>query len=353
MRPFLGGPENRLVPIAATAVLDRGDCYNPLVFYGPTGSGKSHLARGLAREWKRRRAADRVVYLSGTEFARQYADALETHTLHQFRTLHRTARLLVLDELKTLESKPAAQQEFASALDCLLEQDGQIVVTLTTPPRALPKLLPRLASRLSGGLTVGLSYPGYAARLAILRELADLRCLLMPDAVAELFARELAVSVPALSRAVTELHALAEHDGAAIDVDFGQRCLQRLVHPTQPTLRGITSATAKTFSLCAAQLQGKSRRRTISLARGIAMYLARQWTDKSLGRIGKHFGGRDHTTVLHNCRVAEARLRTDPNVSHAVRELAASLGFDNFESWPPLVADQRGKTVAAASARVH
>jgi chromosomal replication initiator protein len=380
-RPFIAGDENRLAAVAVAALsVDRPTPYNPLVLHGPSGTGKTHLAGGLGMDHQRRHPADRVVYVSGSDFARDYADAVDRHSVDQFRRGYRTARMLVIDGLEGLFGKAPAQGELLRTIDELLDQDARIVATARQAPALLTGspsngLSAGLRGRLSAGLCVPLALPGMAARLELLEHFARERGLELPKSVARILAEGLRTTAaelhgalvslsfvphPAVARPIvgrrraTEAHDTAGkaasvrpadatstpgircpatghmrqtgHDqGHTIDVATARRFVAEREATWRVGLSKITSHTARHFGLTMADLKGPSRRRGVVQARGVAMHLARQLTDKSLEQIGSYLGGRDHTTILHGCRQTEKLLEQDPATLQAVATLRRRL----------------------------
>jgi chromosomal replication initiator protein len=328
---FLAGPENRLVQVAVRSVLDAPDTsYNPLVLYGPSGTGKSHVARGLADVWKTRNRRHRVVCTTAVDFARELADAIESQAVEEFRATYRTADMLVFEDLGLLATrrsgKLSAQEEFVHTLDALLAADRWVVVTAAAAPAELPDLLPALQSRLAAGLTIPLAPPGPAARLAVLRQLAALKNVQLPGAVAEVLAEGLSGTVPQLAGALTQLATAAQFDSKPIDLHTARQYLSMHSHQRQqPSLHEIALATARHFSLRLSALRSSVRRRALVTARGVAVYLARHCAGMSFPEIGRYFGGRDHTTVMHSCRRTEQMSQTDPTIHEAIEQLRKAL----------------------------
>ncbi len=328
---FLAGPENRLIEVAVRSVIDQPDTsYNPLVLYGPSGSGKSHVAQGLATVWKARSRRDRVVSTTAVDFARELAEAIESQAVEEFRVKYRTANLLVFEDLGMLATgksgKLSAQEEFIHTLDAMLAADGWVVVTASAAPAELPGLLPALQSRLAAGLTIPLAPPGPAARLAVLQQLAALRKVQLPEPVAQVLADGLTGTVPELAGALIHL-AMGDPLGDAkpIDLPSVRRYLAQRNRQQQPSLHEIALATARHFSLRLADLRSPVRRRALVTARGVAVYLARHFAGESLQEIGRYFGGRDHTTIMHSCRKIEEILKSDPTIHAAIEQLRKEL----------------------------
>ncbi len=323
MPEFLAGPENRLVVAAVRSVLDDPpNGYNPLVFCGPSGTGKSHRARGLAAGWKTRYRRRRVVCTTAAEFVRELTDAVETQATDELRKRYRKTALLVFEDIDGLAGKYEAQEEIVHTLDALLATGRRVVVTA---PIRLSGITPRLQSRLDCGLTVPLEPPGSAARLAILRRLAGLRKIELSERAAQILADGLSVTVPELFEATAQLEIPARLHGGVIDADAAGSFLALRNDWRQARLRDVAAAAARLFALKLCDLRGPSRRRAVVTARAVAMYLARQLTQKNLEQIGRYFGGRDHTTVIYGCRKTEKLLKNDRAIRQAVRQLQEKL----------------------------
>lgn len=325
-RDFVVGPENCLVHVAVRSILDGPpNGYNPIVFYGPSGVGKTHLAAGLASAWRAAHRRQKVVYTTAVDFARELADAIETQAVDEFRTKYRSAALLVLDDLSGLvkgkSGKLNAQDELVHSLDSLIDEGGWVVITASVAPGALTGVAPTLQSRLLAGLTVPLLPPGPEARLVILRNLAADLQLDLPAAAAQSLADGLSLTAPELRGVLLQLEIRARARAHPVDIEAVRRFLAERAAGQQPPLKDIAAATAQYFSLKLSDLRGPSRRRALVTARGIAMYLARLSTRESLNQIGKYFGGRDHTTVMHSCQKTATLLKADPAIRRAIEEL--------------------------------
>jgi chromosomal replication initiator protein len=337
VRQFVSGPENRLALIAIERLLDQrsqrargadevpGPSYNPLVLYGSPGTGKSHLARGLAAEWQRRRKPSPVVVLTAAEFAGEYAEAVEQRTVDAWRAKLREVDLFVLEDLGQIAAKSLVQTELLHTLDALADRGAVIVVTSRLAPKEMAALAPALQSRLMGGLCVPLAPPSVAARQAILLALAASKRIVLDERMAQTLAQTLEATAPELAGALAQLELLARSERKPLDESIVEQFLATRESAKPPSLQGIASQTARYFTLRVAELKSSSRRRAVVAARDVAMYLARQMTGKSLKQIGEYFGGRDHTTVLHGCRKTENLIESDPTTRLAVLELRRGL----------------------------
>jgi len=323
---FLAGPENRLVEPAVRSVLDDpANGYNPLLFYGPSGTGKSHLAQGLAAEWKARHLRQRVLCTTAADLVRELTDAIKTQATDELRERYAAAALLVLEDLDRLAGKHDVQEELVQTLDALLAADRRVVLTASAAPARLPGIMPRLRSRLESGLTVPLAPPGPGARLSVVERLARLRELELSESAAQLLAEGLPVTVPELLDVLVQLEASNQLEGGRIDGKAARRFLALRDGRRQVALHLIAVSTARLFALKLSELRSASRRQAVVTARGVAMYLARQLTAKSLDQVGRYFGGRDHTTVIYGCRKTERLLENDPAIRRAVEQLQKEL----------------------------
>lgn len=314
---FLVGPENRLVEPAVRCLLDGADdAYCPVVLYGPSGTGKSHLACALAAAWTARSRKRTAVYVPAVDFARQLTEAMQTKTVDDFRLRYRQVRLLIVDDLEHLLGKSAAQRELLFTLDALEAAVGRVLVTAKRPPAELVGLIPGLQSRLSQGLVVPLTLPRHATRLAILERVAEARGIRFAPGGLDMLAEGLRKTVPELLSAVTQLEFSAA--SGVIGLDRIREHVARDNISRQASVHQIASVTAGYFSLRLSDLRGPSRRRPTPTARALAMYLARNLTTDTLAQIGRYFGGRDHTTVSYSYGKTEQRLRAEPELQDAL-----------------------------------
>jgi len=324
---FVVGPENRLVEAAIQTVRDEVASglgareFNPLVFYGPTSTGKSHLALGLAAVFRERWGPASVVLIDAVDFARRLTDAMEAQSIETFRQRFAEARLVVVEDVTRLAERTAAQRELLYVVDEAVSAGHRIVVTASLAPGQWPQILPGLQSRLAAGLSVPVALPGREAREVILRQLARQRGMVLADAGVEVLANAPGVSVRELAGALAALAAESQTAGATVDAVAARRWLGRADRGPSIGLTEIAMATARSFGLTVGQLRSRTRRREVVTARDVAMYLARELTRENLKRIGEYFGGRDHTTVLHGCRKAKTLLETEPAVHEAVTQL--------------------------------
>jgi chromosomal replication initiator protein len=312
---FVIGPENRLLRHSVEWLRAQSQpLYSPLVLCGMSGTGKSHLARAIAD------SHPNAVYTHGAEFACEFAAALDRDEVVQFRARYRQADLVVLDDLLQLTGRRAALQEFALLLDALEVSQTPVVIMSSKPPQEAAELPAALRSRLSGGLIVTISPPGVAARQELLQRTATARRMTLSITAAQLLAEELNVTAGELRGAITELSVPADGQKSdavdataptAIDVQEVRQYLVNRRDKYRPTLTQVSTLVAKYYGLKPSALSSPSRRRQTVLARSVAIYLGRTLCGASLKSIGQHFGGRDHSTVLHNYHQVNNRLNDD------------------------------------------
>jgi chromosomal replication initiator protein len=331
LREYIGSDENRLVKTAFDVLLAGQSRYSPFVLHGPTGTGKTMLAHGLAERWREKHPRQPTVVTCGADFARSYAVAVDTDDISKLRKRYRTISLFVLDDLHELQRKAAAQGELLHTLDTLRDRGATVVLTHRQSPNFDDKLSAALRSRLSEGLSVPLSVPGGPARRLLLERLAAIHSVALPDGALDLLASNPYVrgndqlTVPQLNSAVLRLGHVARTEKQNITVEIVRRLLSDEADSRRPTLRAICEKVCKYFSISASELRGPSRRRAVVRARGVAMYLAWNLSGKSLGRVGTYYGKRDHTTVLHACRKTESLKQSDPAIGQAIEHISQQL----------------------------
>jgi len=331
---LLAGPENALIRTLGAVAVSQQLPFNPIVIYGQPGVGKSSLAHALAARRRQQYQLAKVIATTGADLARGLADAIDTDSASEFRARHHRCDLLLIDDAQRLAGKQPAQQFLLTAIDALRLHGALVIVTLSQPPQSTPGLLPALASRLAGGLVAGLASPGPLTRLELVRQaLAERRLSLDESQIAELAGLNDPVArhftTPArLRRAVLQFAAAVEFraSGRQASAHYGERDPSA----SKSVCRTVMASIAGHFGLTIGQLKGKSRRQAVAEARSLAMYIARRVTTASYAELGRHFGGRDHTTVLHACRKVSRALEHDEALRQAVADLTAQIAADEF-----------------------
>jgi chromosomal replication initiator protein len=318
---FLAGPENRLAEVAVRWIL-RGppNGWNPMILYGPNGSGKSHLALGLAAAWKEKHRRQRVECTTAMEFARELAEAIEAQGVEEFREKYRHAALVVIEDVDCLGHKGvshrrperlSAQEELIHTLDALIQRGAWVLLTSAIAPGECSGILPMLQSRWMGGLIVPLALPGFSTRLTLIQQHTTRWKCGLSESAAETLAERLQGTVAEIRQAMARLQNPPGEAGKPIGAKAAKQLLDGRGPGGEPSLREIAALTAKHFGLKTTALRGPSRHRNIVMARDLAISLSRQLLGCSLEEIGRFFGGRDHTTVMHSCRKIKALAKSD------------------------------------------
>jgi chromosomal replication initiator protein len=325
---FVEGRSNQLGKSAALQVAQNpGRAYNPLLLYGGTGLGKTHLMHAAGNLMRQLNPGMRVLYLRSEQFFSAMMKALQEKSMDQFKRQFHTVDALLIDDIQFFAGKNTTQEEFFHTFNALFDGKQQIILTCDRYPREVENLEPRLKSRLGWGLSVAIEPPDFETRAAILGAKAQARGVALPDEVALVIAKRMRSNVRDLEGALNTLAARANFLGRSITVDFAQETLRDLLRAQQQAISipNIQKAVADYYQLRVADLLSKRRTRTLARPRQVAMALAKDLTEHSLPEIGDGFGGRDHTTVLHGCRVIKELLLTDGKMKEDWEKLVRKL----------------------------
>ncbi len=322
---FVIGSSNRFAHAAAVAVAETpGKSYNPLLIYGDSGLGKTHLLHALGHYVQNYYESVRVKYVSTEELTNDFINAIQSNRPAEFRRDYREVDVLLIDDIQFLENKIQTQEEFFHTFNALYNAQKQIVMTSDRHPNFLDNLEPRLRSRFSAGLITDVQPPDLETRIAILRKKAAAERLTAGPDVLEFIASRIVTNIRELEGALIRVTAFASLNQQTVDMELAERVLQDLiVSDDQISISTslIVAETADYYSVTPADLCGQSRSQAIAQARQIAMYLCRELTELSLPKIGQHFGGRDHSTVLHADRKIRKRMAEERNIFNQVAEL--------------------------------
>ena len=320
---FVVGKPNELAHAAARRVAEGGPVtFNPLFLYGGVGLGKTHLMHAIAHELCERQPELRVLYLSAEQFMYRFIQALRDKQVMDFKSLFRSVDVLMVDDVQFIAGKDSTQEEFFHTFNALVDQNKQIVISADRAPGEIKDLEDRIKSRLQCGLVVDLHPTDYELRLGILQQKVEFyrgqyRGLVIAPGVLEFLSHRITTNVRVLEGALTRLFAFASLVGREITLDLAQDCLADILRASDRklTIEEIQRKVAEHYNVRLSDLIGPKRLRTIARPRQVAMYLAKQLTSRSLPEIGRRFGGRDHTTIMHGVRKIEELMATDSQLA--------------------------------------
>ncbi len=320
---FVVGKPNELAHAAARRVAEGGPVtFNPLFLYGGVGLGKTHLMHAIAHELQARQPHLRVLYLSAEQFMYRFVQALREKQIMDFKEIFRSVDVLMVDDVQFIAGKDSTQEEFFHTFNALVDQNKQIVISADRAPGEIKDLEDRIKSRLQCGLVVDLHPTDYELRLGILQQKAEFyhqqyKGLAIAPGVLEFLAHRITTNVRVLEGALTRLFAFASLVGREITLDLAQDCLADILRASDRklTIEEIQRKVAEHYNVRLSDMIGPKRVRTIARPRQVAMYLAKQLTPRSLPEIGRRFGGRDHTTIMHGVRKIEELMSTDSQLS--------------------------------------
>jgi len=326
---FVVGNNNNFAYAAALAVAQApGKSYNPLFLYGGVGLGKTHLLHAIGQLVVGNRKNARVAYLSSEKFTNEYIDAIQHNKLAVFRKKHRQTDVLLIDDIQFLAGKERIQEEFFHTFNALHEAHKQIVLTCDRPASEIQGLEGRLVSRFEWGLVTDLQPPDIEMRRAILNKKAQLMNAILPEDVLDFLANRIRTNVRRLEGALIRVASFASLTGKKLSIEVVEGLLREILHEEgrfSISIEVIQKKVAEHFDIRLADMTSKRRPENIAFPRQIAMYLSRQLTESSLNTIGETFGGRDHGTVMHACRLVKDRMEVDANVRQVVNYLEKQL----------------------------
>jgi chromosomal replication initiator protein len=322
---FVVGNNNNFSYAAALAVSQApGKSYNPLFLYGGVGLGKTHLLHAIGQHVSQHKKGARVAYVSSEKFTNEYIDGIQNNQLAKFRKRYRQTDVLLIDDIQFLAGKERIQEEFFHTFNTLHESHKQIVLTCDRPASEIQNLEHRLVSRFEWGLVTDLQPPDVEMRLAILQKKAKVMGAELPEEIMNFLANRIRTNIRRLEGALIRVASYASLTGKKVTLEVVEGLLREILHEEGRhtiNVEVIQKRVAEHFDIRLADMTSKRRPENIAFPRQIAMFLSRQMTDGSLSTIGEAFGGRDHGTVLHACRLVKDRMEVDPNVRQVVSYL--------------------------------
>ena len=326
---FIVGASNQFAHAAAQAVAEQpSKSYNPLFLYGGVGLGKTHLMQAIGHSIKKRNPAIRLTYVSAEKFTNEVIASLRFDRMSSFRDRFRTMDVLMVDDIQFIATRERTQEEFFHTFNALYDQQKQIVISSDCPPKEISAIEERLRSRFEWGLIADIQPPDLETKIAILQKKAENERVRLADDVAEYIARSIKSNIRELEGALIRLIAFASLTGAEVNLATAQQVLKNIIEIQEKkvTIEQIQKRVGEHFGLRAQDLKIRSNSKVIAFPRQVAMFLVKQLTSASLPEIGRQFGGKHHTTVLHSIHKIETLRRADKDLNKTINRLLDSFG---------------------------
>lgn len=326
---FVVGPSNKLAYAASMSVAEHpAKNYNPLLIYGDSGLGKTHLIYAIANVIRKHTPQSKIAYVKGDDLTNELVDAIREGKTAEMREKYRQADLLLVDDVQFIAGKKQTQEEFFHTFNTLYESGRQIVLTSDRPPSEMTQLEDRLRTRFEWGLLVDVAPPDFETRLAIVKNKAALLGMELPDKISAYIAENVTANVRQLEGTINKILAYKDLLGNDADEETVTRAMQDILKRSSeyiPTPEAILEYISKYYSLDEAVIRGQQRIRDAVAARQIAMYLIRSMTNLSLDEIGKVFDNRDHSTVLYSIQQVEKKMKKEPSFAETVKEIKTNI----------------------------
>ena len=322
---FVVGNNNRFAHAAALAVAEApASSYNPLFIYGGVGLGKTHLMHAIGNEILRNNKNSKILYVTSEAFTNELINAIKDNTNDQFRNKYRGIDILLIDDIQFIAGKERIQEEFFHTFNTLYESGKQVILSSDKPPKDIPLLEDRLKSRFEWGIIADISNPDYETRLAILRKKAQIDNIIIDDEILSAIATRIDSNIRELEGTLNKLIATASlTSNRQITMEMAEKAINDIVSQQEKVISAtyIQETVGKYFNINPKDLKGSKRSNDITFPRQIAMYLCRNVANMSLPQIGKDFGKRDHTTVMHACNKIEKEIKTNSNTKLIVESV--------------------------------
>lgn len=322
---YIEGDCNRLARSAGLAIAERPGTtsFNPLVIYGSAGLGKTHLAQAIGNTIVSNHPEKSVLYISIEKFSNQMVQAIKNNTINDFVSFYQLLDVLIVDDIHFLAERTKTQEIFFHIFNQLHQNRKQLIITSDRPPKDLNGMDDRLISRFKWGLTADLQIPDLETRMAILEAKMEKEGIILPPNIVEFISYHIKDNIRELEGVLISLIAQSSLNRKEVDLTLAKEVIQKFVTQLNSgvSIESIQELVAKTFDIPVDQLNGKSRKRGVVIARQLSMYLAKNYTNKSLKVIGDYFGGKDHSTVIYSCKAIQDMLDTDPKFRTKVNEI--------------------------------
>ncbi|MCK5519562.1 MAG: chromosomal replication initiator protein DnaA, partial [Candidatus Marinimicrobia bacterium] len=333
---FVEGPHNRFAKVASKAVGESpgNTSFNPLLIYGGSGLGKTHLLQAIGSHVRQKFPGKNIIYVSSEKFMQDYISALQNNRSRDFTSKYRSCDLLLVDDIQFLESKTGTQEQFFHTFNELYQAGKQIVITADRTPKEMKGVEERLISRFISGLMVDIQPPDLETRIAILKKKALNEDLEIPDEVLSFVANNIKNNVRELESAIIKIFAYSSLTNMDIDITLAKRVIKDILGIKQSSkisIEHILKSVSKTYHISENEIIGKGRQKITAMARQIVMYFARELSGDSLKSIGLRLGGRDHSTVIHACNTIVEKMKKDEDFKSELDTLRNQIELNSLE----------------------